>query len=138
MFNFKNKGIAALPTILLLGGLAIEIIIALTVTSTVFVESEFGSKLSNDALLAANGGIDDAIMRVVLDKNFTSNLYTVNLGNYSADITACKDAPCIDNGKHKITSTGNAQTRRRKLEAILDVDSITGEVRLQSLKEVQL
>lgn len=133
-----KEGIAALPTMLLLGGLVVEIIIGVTATSYIFVQSEFGYRLSSEAFMAARAGIEDAIMKVVLNKNFTSSPYTLAVGNYSADVNICGNPPCAAIGKFKITSLGKAQSRRRNLQAILNVDSVTGEVRLESLKEVQL
>ena len=133
-----KKGIAALPTMLLIGGLVAEIIIGVTATSYVFVQSEFGYRLSSEAFMAAKAGIEDAVMKIVLNKNFTTSPYTLTVGNYSADVAVCNDPPCIAAGKFKITSLGKAQSRRRNLRAVLNVDSATGEVRLESLKEVQL
>lgn len=127
-----------MPTILILGGLVAEIIIAITATSYIFIESEFGNKLSADAMLAAKAGAADAILKLVRDKTYTSATTTLAVGNYSADVSVCRELPCIAIGKHKIISVGKAQTRRRSLEVILNVDSTTGEVRLESLKEVSL
>ena len=138
ILHSTRRGVAALPTILMIGGITVEIIIALTATSYLFVESEFGSKLSSDAYFAASAGVQDAAMRIIRDKSFTQATTTLSVGNYSADVSVCKDLPCAALGKHKILSVGKAQSRRRQLEAILNVDSITGEVRLESLKEVSL
>ena len=133
-----QKGVAALVTILMVGGITVEIIIAVIATSYLFAQSEFGSKLSADAYFAASGGVQDAIMRIIRDKSFTQSVTTLSVGGYSADVSVCKDLPCAELGKHKILSVGKAQSRRRQLEAILNVDSLTGEVRLESLKEVSL
>lgn len=133
-----HNGIAALPTILILGFIVVDIILAVTATSYVFIESEFGVKLSQDAYQAAQAGVKDAVIKIVRDKNFTSAAITLTVGDYSAEVSVCKDLPCVAIGKHKIISLGKAQTRRRQLEAILNVDSATGEVRLESLKEIQL
>ncbi|MBI4991747.1 MAG: hypothetical protein HZB99_00825 [Candidatus Harrisonbacteria bacterium] len=134
-------GVAALPTVLLLGGLIMEIMIAATLSSYLLVSSEFGIRLGSRALFAARSGIQDALIRVVRDKNFTSSSYTLPVGNYSVEVSVCKDLPepiCVGDGKHKITAVGTAENRSRKLEAIVSVDSATGEARLQSLKEVEL
>lgn len=143
MFKVKSQksyvkglnGVAALPTMLILGGLAIEIIIAVTTTSYIFSESEFGTRFSNEALLAAKAGVQDAAMKIVRDKNFTQATTTLTVNNATTDVSVCKDAPCAAIGKQKIISLGKSQSKRRQLEAILNVDSLTGEVRLESLKE---
>src|SRR3989338_2790539 len=131
-------GVAALPTILLLGFITIEIIMAVTAVSYIFTESQFGLKSSSDAYLAARAGIQDATMKIIRDKNFTSATTTLVVGSFSADVSVCKDLPCIAVGKHKIISLGKAQTKRRNLEAILNVDAATGKVQLESLRELAL
>ena len=122
----------------MIGGIAVEIIIAITATSYLFVESEFGSKLSLDAYAASNAGVQNAFIRIIRDKSFTQSTTTLSVGSYSADVSVCKDLPCVAIGKHKILSIGKAQSRRRQLEAILNVDVTTGEVRLESLKEISI
>lgn len=131
-----NAGIAALPTILLLGGLIVEIAIAATLSAFLFVNTEFGIRLSNDAFVAAQSGMHDALMKIVRDKNFNSS-FTLVVGNNSVDVAVCKDI-CLGIGKDKITALGKAQARRRQLEASVNVNSLTGEVRLEYLKEVSL
>ncbi len=138
MIKLKNKkGVAALPLIIILGGLTAEIVLFVTTTSYVFVNSEFGIRLSADAFLAAKAGVQDAVIKIVRDKTFFSATTTLTVGNASADVSVCKDA-CVANGKHKVLSVGKAQTRRRGLEAILNVDSVTGEVKMESLTEVKI
>lgn len=138
MQNLKLKGVAALTTILMIGGISVTIIIAITATSYLFVQSEFGSKLSSDAFFAASAGVQDATIKIIRDKSFTQATTTLLVGNYSADVAVCRDLPCAALGKDKILSVGKAQSRRRQLEAILNVDSVNGAVRLESLKEVSL
>ena len=122
----------------MLGFITMEIIIAVTAVSYVFTESEFSAKSSLDAYLAAEAGVQDAAMKIVWDKNFTSATTTLTVGSFSAEVSVCKDLPCVAVGKHKIISIGKAQTKRRQLEAILNVDAVTGAVQLESLRELAL
>ena len=133
----KSAGIAALPIILILGGLIGEIVIAATLSSYLLINAQFGIRLSNEAFLASQAGIKDALLRVTRDKNFSSVLYVLAVNNASADVTVCKDI-CVGAGKDQIISIGKSQSRNRKLEAIAAIDSVTGEVRLESLKELEL
>ena len=142
MNNFFRKicgenGMIALPTVLLVGGLIGEIVIVAMTTSYILANSELKIRNSADAFFAAKSGIQDGLIRIARDKTFASS-YNMNIGDGSAQIVVCKDAPCAANGKDKITSTGTFQGRSRKLEAVATVDSLTGEVRLESLKEVSL
>jgi len=138
-FKFKKRsGIAALPAVLIIGGFVTEIVIVATVGSFLLVNSEYNIRLSSDALFAARSGINDAVLKIARDRSFTSASYGLPLTNSSVDISVCKDAPCTDVGKSKITSTGTVQNRSRRLEAVVVVDNYTGNVRLESLKEVSL
>ncbi|MDO8429960.1 MAG: hypothetical protein Q7S73_01165 [bacterium] len=132
-----EKGIAALPSILMFGGLITGVAIAISSVAYLFINSQLGIKLSSEALLVAKAGIQDASMRVVRDKFFSSALYTLTIGDNSVDITVCRDI-CVGVGKDQIISISKVRWARRKLEAIVEINSITGEVRLESLKELGL
>ena len=68
-----NKiGQIALPFILLVGGLIVEIVIAGLLVSFFVSASALGERLSVRALAAANAGIDDAIVRISSNKEFIS------------------------------------------------------------------
>lgn len=136
-----KSGIAALPLILLLGGLIVEVIVTASLSAYLLVNSEYGMRLSAQAFLAANSGINDALLRITRDKNFTSASYELEVGQAIADISVCKDLPppdCAGSGKRKITAVGSAQSRQRKIEAVAGVDDYSGAVRLESLSEIPL
>jgi uncharacterized protein (UPF0333 family) len=153
MFNIlrpmvnTEKGAATLPVVLLVGGLVVEIGIAGAFIAYFLSQSGFGLKLSAEALAAAMSGIQDAKMKIVRNKNFipSPNPYTLTIGNNSAQITVCKDLKTVStacdtamNGKFEITSLGTAFTKYRQVRAILYVDGVTGEVKLESEKEISL
>jgi hypothetical protein len=150
--SLENKfkaanGVATLPVILLIGGVIVEIGIASAFIAYFLNQSGFGVKLSAEALAAARAGIQDAKMRIVRDKNFVpgSNPYSLTVGNNSVQITVCKDLKTVSNpcdtamsGKFEITSLGSAFTKRRQIRAILSVNGTTGEIKLESEKEIAL
>ncbi len=136
---YKNRGIAALPTLLLVGGIITGISIALTASVYLYINSTSGANLSLKALSVAKSGVYDGLMKVVRDKSLISANYTLNIGNQTATITICRDsAECGGSGKFKIDSIGTAFTRRKKMEAIVAVDPDTGITKLESMKEVAL
>lgn len=136
----KNQR-AAITTsmILLVGGLIVEMGIALAVISYFMTQGGFGLKFSAEALAAARSGVQDAALRIVRDKNFnpSPNPYTLSAGRGTAQITVCKDT-CAGTGKFQIDSLGSSFTKRRKVRAVVSVDSQTGEVKLESEKEITL
>ncbi len=135
----KRFGIAALPTLLLVGGIITGISIALTASMYLYINSTSGANLSLRALSVAKSGIYDGLMRVVRDKSLTSANYSVSVGAQSAAVVICRDtSECGGSGKFKITSTGSAFTRRKKMEAIVAVDSETGLTKLEIMREVAL
>ena len=140
-----------LPVVLLIGGLVVEIGIAGAFIAYFLNQSGFGVKLSAEALAAAKAGIQDAKMRIVRNKNLdyttSGSPYTLIIGNRSALITICKDAKTVSTAcdtftgmeqKHEITSLGRAFTKRRQVQAILYINSTTGEMKLESEKEIEL
>ncbi len=146
---FKIKAAATLPVVLLIGGLVVEIGIAGAFMAYYLAQSGLGVKLSEEALAAARAGIQDAKIRIVRNKNLnyttSGSPYTLTVGNRSALITICKDAKTVSSacstdmiGKHEITSLGMALTKRRQVQSIISVDSLTGEVKIESEKEVAI
>lgn len=146
-----GKGAAALLTVLMIGGIVVEIGIAFLFITYFLGQSGFGVKLSAEALAAAQAGIQDGIMKVVRDKtiNYTTSgsPYTLTVSSRSAEVTICKDLKTVStacdtstgmSGKHEITSLGKAFTKRRKLRAILNVNSTTTEVQVESIQEIAL
>lgn len=133
--RLNSSGQAALPTILLISGIVMEIVVTLTFIVYLILSSGLGERLSAQALAAARSGAADAIMRVIWDKSFNHSGYNINVGSRTANVVVENDTPAP--GKTQITSTGTAITRRRRIQAVVVVASSTGEVRLESLQEIE-
>ncbi len=134
---FKQRwGIASLPVILLIGSIIIEIGVAGTLLLVYLNNSLYGNRLGNEALAGAQSGIDDGIMRVILDKNLSAS-YSLTVGRANVDVTICKDA-CVglSVGQDAITATSRVLTKEHTLVAILNVSSTSGLVETVSLKEM--
>lgn len=142
------NGIAALPTMLLLGGIIVEIAIVGAFISYLYTQGSFGARASEEALSFAQSGIQDAIIRIIRDKGFFSLSpgYDIIIANKTANIIVCKesksnissDCSISNPGKSEITSLGSVLTKKRKLRAIVNVNSSTGEVKVESIGEIQL
>ena len=135
----KQKAAVTLSMTILVGGLIVELGIALAFISYYLVQGGFGLKLSEEALAAARSGVQDATMRIVRDSNFnpSPNPYSITIGSGSARITVCKDT-CAGTGKFQVDSLGSILTKSRQIRAIISINSQTGEVKLESEKEVSL
>ncbi|NCP58617.1 hypothetical protein AUJ30_00560 [Candidatus Wolfebacteria bacterium CG1_02_39_135] len=135
----NTKAAATLPVILLVGGLIVEIGITGAFIAYFLSQSGFGIKLSEEALAAARAGIEDAKIRIVRDKNFnpSPNPYTLIVGSRSSQVTICKDI-CVGADKFQVDSLGIAFNKRRKIRAVIYVNSLTGEVKLESEREIAI
>lgn len=151
MFNFiKNEqGVATLPTVLMIGGIIMELAVAGVVVGYAFTESGSGMRLSTEALFAARAGVDDAVYRIIRGDYEPS--YTVIVTGVAgarserkADIVIEKDPADLGSCDilwgcyFRIRSTGRAVSRMRKMEAVLSVDSNTREIRVRYLKEISV
>jgi Tfp pilus assembly protein PilX len=76
--NVKNKGVATLPTILALTILILSVGIAITAMGLTESIISAGQKQSSGALLFAEAGARDALVRIARDKNFISASYQVD------------------------------------------------------------
>jgi len=129
------RGIAALPIVLLISVLIFET--AAAGTYILFISQQTGSTLRRqvEALAAAQAGIEDATIRIIRDKSFSADPpYNISVGSWSVSIKVEKDQP--SSGKDRVTSTASAFSRGKTLQAVLDVDSSTGRVTVDSLVEL--
>lgn len=133
MFNSKSA-FASLPIMLLIGGMFVEMVIAGVFVAYFLGQSSFGVKYSQDALTAAQAGVDDALIRIVRNKDFNSN-YTFAVGSSSVQVSVCKDT-CAGVNKSQIDSIGTAFNKKREIRAIININNLTGEVKLESEKEI--
>jgi hypothetical protein len=138
---FTNQGIASLPAMLLFGGIIIEIAIASAFLVFYLNSTIYGTRLGNEALGAAQAGIDDGILQIILDKSCPNAgcpaSYTISIGNRTVDVVICKDF-CQGPNTHEITATGKALTRRHKIVAILNTNPNTGLISIQSIREEEI
>lgn len=136
-----SQGVASLPAIILFGGLMIEIGVAGAFLIYYLNNSLYGTRLSQAALTVAQAGIDDGILKVILDKDCPNincpSTYTITTENGSADVTICKDS-CSGSGTTQVTSIGSSLTRKHKIVAVLNVNDTTGLVTRNSITEIPL
>ncbi len=131
--NFR-KAQVGLPFTLLVGGIVVALGLAGALVAYLLSSSTFTEKLSNRALAAAKSGVNEALMNIVDDKNYTIDSLTINTGLAKTVISVEKDPPGYPIGTRKIISIGKIFNRQRKLVAIVSV-SPDGQVNLVKLEE---
>ncbi len=140
-----KKGFIALPLIILISGIVLEVALSLALISYYLVQISFGGKSSNEALSAAQTGIDDAVIRIVRNKDFSSS-YTLSIDNIKkTDVVVCSNSKTTtincdtyNSGKDEITSTGKFFNRNRRLRAFVNVDNEKGEISVESVTEIPI
>jgi len=137
--KIRKHAFASLPVILLIGGMLVELGIAGAFVAYFLSQSGLAVRLSQDAFSAAQAGVEDALIRIVRDKNFnpSPNPYVISIGNSAVQITVCKDT-CAGVNKFQIDSLGTSLNKARKIRAIIGVNGLTGEVKLESENEIAL
>lgn len=142
MFNIKSsKGQIALPFVLLVGGIIVEIVIAGSIVSFFVNASSLGERLSIRALSIANTGVYDAVQKISTNKEFGAGgkTYTINIEGEEVTVTISRT---VDNTNdvynYTIESSATVRSRQRKMEAKLVVDQETGQVNLRSVEEVSV
>jgi hypothetical protein len=152
-FSFlkRQNGVATLPTVLMIGGIIMELAIAGVVVGYAFTESGSGMRFSSEALFVARAGVDDAIYKIIRGDYQPSYTLTVSgtVGTASerkTEVTIEKDPVDLleDLGScsvfwgcyFRVQSLGHVVGRRRKVESVLSVDPLTREIRIDYIKEI--
>ena len=136
LFEFRGvKGAVTLPVFLIITLIVTELALAGLVTANALNNTLFGERLAIEASQAARAGAQDAIMKVIRNCPFSvCPTYFFLVGPRSrADISFSRD---IVSGNITINSAGTAFNRKKQMEVILVVDQTTGQVKIQSFKEV--
>lgn len=136
---FARRGIASLPVILLVGGIIVEVGITGVLLFYFLNTNLSDARLSNSALIAAQTGIEDALLKITRNKNCPElacpSPYSITAGDQRATVTICKDT-CAGVGKTQVTSVGESRNKQHTLRAILTVSALTGEVSIDSITEL--
>lgn len=128
----KNQsGFASLPVVLLLGGLIIEAAITGAFVLYYVNSGVYATKLAQQASLVARAGIDDAILRIIMNPECggtavascpgTAEPYTLSINGSTASVLILKDTPA--NGQTEITAVGSAGGKQHRIVAVVTTSS---------------
>lgn len=107
------------------------IVIAAILTFLVvsFINSSFSYRASTQAMAIASAGVEDAMLRLIRNKDFSSASYCVpdsSCGSTDATVSVTQNSPV--SGFATIVSSARVSRRERKIKATVSVASSTGEV----------
>lgn len=134
-----HRAQAALSLVLLISGVVILSGLSLIFLVNSFTSTTLAFRAANHALAVASAGMDDALLRLVRNKNFDTggSAYSVNIGpNETAIVEVEQDNPVT--GQIKILSEAQILLYRRKIQAVVAVDPVTQRVNVISRGQVAL
>ncbi len=136
-----RDGQIALPFVLLVGGIIFEIVIAGAFVAYFASGSGYSARLEVRAWAVANSGVNDALVKIAKNKEFTASTmsYGFTLGSDAATVTVSRTND--SSGQYyvyTISSLGTAGARQKKIQAVAIVNQTTGALQLQSLNDVAL
>ena len=150
MFKYLNikysRGVAALPVILLISAIILEIVAASAFLAFSFSSGAFGTLLATEAFFGSRAGADDAFYRIIKNNYRSSYNLTVNAGTHTVTVDVTVEKDPVDLGacnviwgcRYRIRSTGTVFFRSRRTETVLAVDPSTREIRRESFKEIEI
>lgn len=129
-----------LPFVLLIGGIIVEIAIAGAFVTFFLSNSGYGERLSIRASAAAESGIRDAMVKITQNKEWNPDpanyvLQVSSENNDTASLQINRTTPDATHYKYDVVSLGTAGSRQKKLTATVFVDTATGAVQLESIRE---
>jgi Tfp pilus assembly protein PilX len=137
----KNKGIATLPIVIVLGMMVLAVVVSITSTSFNGLMISQGQSQSSNALFYAESGARDALTRIARDKNYTcsaTDCYSLDfITNGCMNGTDCAKVS-ISNGigttadPKIITSKGIMKNSTRVMQVSVTLDGGTIDTTLQN------
>jgi len=128
----SQSGLVALPSIVILSIIMLTIGIAMSFSSFTQNNISYDSYISQKAYYAAEAGINDAIMKITRNKNYSAD-YSLSINGYAADIAFDTSTP----NQTKITSASAINNYTKKIQAILNVTA-NGKVMIASWNELAI
>ncbi|MCX6755013.1 MAG: hypothetical protein NT068_00530 [Candidatus Nomurabacteria bacterium] len=141
MKTLNNKGIATLPTVMILGMMTLAIVVSITSMAFNELLISQGASQSSNALFYAEAGARDALTRIARNKNYTcstTDCYSLDfITNGCSNNTDCAkitvSAGLGTTGDPKIiTSKGIMKSSNRSVQVSVVLDSGTTDASLQN------
>lgn len=137
---FSVRGQVALPFVLLVSGIILEIAVAGALVAYFFSSSSLSERLLVRAQAVANSGLQDALARIAQNKHFinaiSGNRYCLSIDSDTAYLSLSRSTDDTAGAYiYVVDVLGAAGARYKRLKATLDVDQTTGEVRLKGITD---
>lgn len=124
----ENQGVATLPTVMLLGIMALVVAVGVTALSFTELMVSQGSAQSSRALFYAEAGARDALIRIARNKNYsytTGDGYTIDfsVNGCSTGDDCAKVLVSTGSDPKIITSKGIMRSSTRTIQVSVSIDT---------------
>jgi len=129
-----RKGIAALITVLSLGGLIFTISMGSAIIAFWANQNIKSIRDSNKAFYAAQSGLQDSLIKLERNKDFPSgsfNLSLYNTNDVSINLTN-------SSGQATVNATSTVGISNKKIQAVINIDTTTGLITPTSTAEISI
>lgn len=136
IYKIKNctKGVAALITVLSLGGLVMTIALGMAALSFWANQNIRSIRDSNKAFYAAQSGLQDALIKLERNKDYSSTGCNLSInGTNDVSVTMSNSS-----GLAIATSTASLSSVQKRLEAKFDINTTTGLITPTSTTELTM
>ena len=131
--TFKNKGIAALITVLSLGGLIFTISMASAIIAFWANQNIKSIRDSNKAFYAAQSGLQDSLIKLERNKDFTGSFNLSINGTNDVSVTVS-----FASGQATVNATSTLSQINKNLQTVADINATTGLITSTSTVEQTL
>jgi hypothetical protein len=132
--RYKFRGVAALITVLSLGGLIMTISMGMAIVSYWANQNIKSIRDSSKAFYAAQSGLQDSLIKLERNKDFPSGSFNLSLYNTNDVSVSLTNS----SGQATVNATSTVGTVNKKLQAVINVDTTTGLVIPTSTTEVSI
>ena len=145
-----KQGVVVLPTILIFGAIIIGIVLTGIFIVQLINRSNLGIRLAIETSVAANTAIEDVHLRLIRGQllpppvicNDASPTFTdydsLDLGRVTVAVKVCKYTCGVVDCRYRVRADAQALLLvKRRLEAVFDVDAVTGQIRVSSLQVLE-
>jgi len=132
--RYKLRGVAALITVLSIGGLIFTISMGSALISFWANQNIKSIRGSNKAFYAAQSGLQDALIKLERNKDYTTGGFNLNI-NGTNDVSVTVS---FASGQATITSTSTLSQMNKNLQTVADINATTGLITPTSTVEQTL
>lgn len=144
----KRKGFA-LPAVVVFGAIALSIVATGLFVTQLVTRSVFGARLAEEAMAAGRSVVADVHLRLIKgtisdpvvcnDTNPIFTNYDISVpGRITTDVGICRYDCGLNVCRYRVAIEARSSFLvRRKMEAIFDRDTVSGQIKLSEIEELE-